>query len=412
MFIPSHHPDKPVPDVEDVALARAIATAAAPATSLAILEAVLKNNVQRLGPASAPGATVHLDSGSFTLFPDIPTGSPTVHVTGSMSVTGTPGQEVIFSLVRDRGLAGQVVLTAQIAEIGATTVDTAAMTLDFLDTVDTVDAVSGTPFPLVEISTHIWSIVATAIGTLTSNDNAQVILEQMLSGHSATTPTPPAGPVNLGTAANFASFGSAGITTTGVTSITGDIGTPSTASSITGFALVLDGSGQFSTSSEVIGNVYAHDYAVPTPAKVTTANNDMLAAYTDASTRTPGFTNLFGGHLGGQTVVPGIYRWTGVVESGSAPAGAFTLNGAGVYIFQIAGTFDLAAGQAIALSGGALAQNVFWAIAGAVTLHAGSTFFGELLAATSIAMQNGATLHGRTLAQTGVTLIGNTIVEV
>jgi hypothetical protein len=176
MFIPSHHPNKPVPDVEEVSIAQATAAAAATKVSVAAIAAILQNNVQTIGPVSTPGVSVHLDSHAYTLFPDIPTGSPTVHVTGTMSVTGTPGQLVTFSLVRDRGLAGQVVLTSQQLEIGATTVDTAAMTLDFLDTVDTVDAVSGTPFPLVEISTHVWSIVATAVGTLTGDDNALIIL--------------------------------------------------------------------------------------------------------------------------------------------------------------------------------------------------------------------------------------------
>ena len=90
-----------------------------------------------------------------------------------------------------------------------------------------------------------------------------------------------------------------------------------------------------------------------------------------------------------------------------------TLNGAGVYIFQIAGTFDLAAAAAIVLENGALAQNVFFAIAGVATIHAGATFRGELLGATVIAAQAGATILGRLLAAAAgsVTLISNTITE-
>ena len=107
MFIPSHHPNKPVPDVEEVALAQATATAAAGAnTGLATLEAILKNNVQRLGPTSAPGATVHLDSGSFTLFPDIPTlaelgyrGNLTRVYFGLVAPAGTP--KAIIDKIRE-----------------------------------------------------------------------------------------------------------------------------------------------------------------------------------------------------------------------------------------------------------------------------------------------------------------------
>jgi hypothetical protein len=219
----------------------------------------------------------------------------------------------------------------------------------------------------------------------------------------------PITPPSLGTAADFASFGSAGITTTGTSAITGDLGTPGTASEITGFALVLDGSGQFSISSQVTGKVYAHDYAVPTPAKVTTANTDMINAYTAINGLTPTTTDAFAGHLGGQTLVPGVYNWTTPVEAGSAPAGNLTLNGAGIYVFQIAGTFDLFSN--VVLEGGAVASDVFWTIAGATTIHPAAEMVGEVLGATSIAMQSGATLVGRALSQTGVTLIHNTITE-
>jgi hypothetical protein len=74
-------------------------------------------------------------------------------------------------------------------------------------------------------------------------------------------------PVALGSAGNFVILAKSGITTTGTTSIVGDIGvSPIAATAITGFWLILDASGQFSTSdpsSLVTGKVYAADYAVP-----------------------------------------------------------------------------------------------------------------------------------------------------
>ena len=95
-----------------------------------------------------------------------------------------------------------------------------------------------------------------------------------------------AGPaaVNLGSAGSFAILSKSGISTTGTTSIIGDIGvSPIDSTAITGFALTLDSSTQFATSPIVTGKIYAADYSVPTPAKMTTAIGDMQTAYTDAS---------------------------------------------------------------------------------------------------------------------------------
>ncbi|MDP3793789.1 MAG: ice-binding family protein, partial [Candidatus Uhrbacteria bacterium] len=126
-----------------------------------------------------------------------------------------------------------------------------------------------------------------------------------------------AGPatVNLGSAGNFVILAKSGISTTGATAITGDIGvSPIAASAITGFGLTMDSSNVFSTSALVIGKVYAADYAVPTPANMTTAISDMQTAYTDAAGRTlPTATELGAGNIGGMTLAPGLYKWgTGV----------------------------------------------------------------------------------------------------
>ena len=146
--------------------------------------------------------------------------------------------------------------------------------------------------------------------------------------HFTTVATGATGPaaVNLGTAGNYVILTKSGISTTGVTAIVGDIGvSPIAASGITGFALSAPPT-TFSTSLLVTGKVWAADYAVPTPANLTTAVLDMQTAYTDAAGRTlPDFTELGAGNITGQTLAPGLYKWgTGVSLSGS---GAVTLNG-------------------------------------------------------------------------------------
>jgi hypothetical protein len=71
---------------------------------------------------------------------------------------------------------------------------------------------------------------------------------------------------------------------------------PIASTAITGFTLTLDGTGTFSTSTQVTGKVYAASYGSPTPSVLTTAISDLVAAYNNASGRTnPNYTNLGAG---------------------------------------------------------------------------------------------------------------------
>ena len=215
-------------------------------------------------------------------------------------------------------------------------------------------------------------------------------------------------PVDLGTAGNFAILAKTGISTTATSSIFGDIGvSPAAATLITGFDLTPDASGTFSTSSQVTGKVYAADYTDPTPSYVGTAVSDMEAAYTNAAGRPGGVTGL-NSNIGGMNIGPGVYKWS----SGVTIPTDVTLSGgpADVWIFQIAGTLDISVGKKVLLSGGAQADNIFWQVTDVTTLFPTSEFKGIILDQTLIVMQNGATLDGRALAQTAVTLIHNTVV--
>src|SRR3989338_4776076 len=220
-----------------------------------------------------------------------------------------------------------------------------------------------------------------------------------------------AGPatVNLGTAGNFVILAKTGISTTGNTSIVGDIGiSPAAASYITGFALTLPSASAFSTSVTVIGKVYAPGYDDPTPANLTTAVSDMQTAYTDAAGRTnPTATELGAGNIGGMTLAPGLYKWsTGVTIPSDV-----TLSGSAndVWIFQIAQNLDISSAKKVILSGGAQAGNIFWTVAGQTTLGTTSVFNGNILDQTSIVLNTGATLNGRALAQSAVTLDANNV---
>ena len=228
-----------------------------------------------------------------------------------------------------------------------------------------------------------------------------------LTGASAAPAALPAS-VDLGTAGNYVLLSKAGISTTGTTKVTGSIAvSPIAASAITGFGLVLDRSGAFSQSTLVTGNVYAANYAAPTPSVLTTAVKDMQTAYTNAAGRTAGVTELAAGNIGGLTLAPGVYKWgTGV----TIPTNV-TLSGGknDVWIFQIAGTLSISSAKQVILEGGAQAKNVIWQVAGATTLGTNSTFNGTILDKTNIAAQTGAVLNGRALAQTAITLDANRV---
>lgn len=227
---------------------------------------------------------------------------------------------------------------------------------------------------------------------------------------SASAPVPLSA-VNLGTAGNFVALAETAITTTGTTAITGDIGvSPAAASFITGFGLTMDSSNTFSTSALITGKVFAADYTSPTPTNMTTAINDMMTAYTDAAGRTlPDATELGAGNIGGMTLVPGLYKWSTDV---TIPTNVTLSGGAtDIWIFQIAGDLNIASAKNVILSGGALASNVFWQVGGptGATLGTYSTFNGNILSAKQVIVQTGATLNGRALAQTQITLDGDEV---
>ena len=210
-------------------------------------------------------------------------------------------------------------------------------------------------------------------------------------------------PVGLGVAGDFAILSKSGITNVPPSLITGNVGT----SPITGAALLL-------TCPQVIGNINTVDAAGPLPCRITdapgltTAVLDMQTAYTDAAGHSnPDYLNVGAGIIGGLTLSPGLHKWTSTLLIPTD----ITISGGpnDVWIFQVAGTLTMSSAVRMNLEGGAQANNIFWQVSGAVTLGTTSHFEGNLLGATSIAVQTGATVNGRLLAQTAVTLQMNTV---
>ncbi|MDP2724337.1 MAG: ice-binding family protein [Bacteroidales bacterium] len=210
--------------------------------------------------------------------------------------------------------------------------------------------------------------------------------------------------VNLGVAGDFVILSKTGITSVYKSSILGDIGT----SPITGAAMTL-------SCGEVTGSIFSVDAAGPA-CKVTNATRlgiavlDMQAAYTDAAGRSnPDYLNLGAGTIGSITLLPGLYKWSSSVNIPTDIT--ISGNSTDIFIFQVAGTLNMSSGVRVTLDGGVQAKNIFWVVSDAVTFGTTSHFEGIILGQTGINMKTGATMTGRMLAQTAVTLQMSTVTQ-
>jgi hypothetical protein len=185
----------------------------------------------------------------------------------------------------------------------------------------------------------------------------------------------------LGTAAGFVLFSTVGaVSNTGISQLTGNVGTNSGSS--TGF-----------------GNVNGvMDDNNGASAKCAT---DLLIAYNQLNSTTPTFfpSSLLGN---GQVLTAGVYS----ISDAATLNLDLSLDAQGdanaVFIFQIQGSFSTNASAKVQLINGALACNVFWKIEGLVSMAAGTTLRGTVIANNAaIIMNTGDTLEGRALSTAG-----------
>jgi hypothetical protein len=178
----------------------------------------------------------------------------------------------------------------------------------------------------------------------------------------------------LNTSGNYAVLAAATITNTGPSWITGQLAL-SPGTSVVGFPP---------------GTVGHQDVANGASLQ---ARTDGTAAYNKAAGE-PGCTTA-GVELGSTTLGPGLYcNGTMAISAGLT----LTLNGGGIYIFQIASTLITGASSRVLLTNGAQPCDIFWQVGSSATIGASTTFVGTILANTSITMVTAATLNGRALA--------------
>jgi len=192
------------------------------------------------------------------------------------------------------------------------------------------------------------------------------------------------GPVNLRTAESFGVLAQT-LSNTNPTTVNGDVG------SGTG--------GQAALIETVTGVNHLNDAAY------NTANKNLNTAINEVHLRTCDDTNPAAVQLGASTVMPGVHCIGGAADI----LGTVTLDGPGVYIFEITGALTAAANSEVALTNGAQSNQVFWVVTGATTLGGGSNFKGTVMSNTAVTVGALSTVDGRILTTGPATISTSTI---
>ena len=121
--------------------------------------------------------------------------------------------------------------------------------------------------------------------------------------------------------------------------------------------------------------------------------------------------NRAAGHVNGLTLPGGLYKWTTSVTITESLTFDAAHNSSTVWILQIDGSLSLGASALVTLTNGAQPMNIFWQVAGTTNILADAHAEGIILCATAIIFGSGASLTGRALAQTEVTMIATTVTE-
>ncbi len=188
----------------------------------------------------------------------------------------------------------------------------------------------------------------------------------------------------MGVAQQFSALGNSGVTgSTGAgTVVNGDVGSSPTPS-ITNFPP--------STVTPPFTLHLANDLTVQQ------AHTDAIAAYNFLAAQGPG--TVLAAQLDGAVLTSGIYSFAGGAAD-LAALGTLTLNGPGVFVFQVDSALTANVGSNVI--GTADPCNVYWRVGTSATLN-GVSFRGNVIADASITVGSGSNVTGRVLAGTGPT---------
>jgi hypothetical protein len=127
------------------------------------------------------------------------------------------------------------------------------------------------------------------------------------------------------------------------------------------------------------------------------AHTDAIAAYNFLAAQGPG--TVLPAQLDGAVITTGIYSFLGGAAD-LATLGTLTLNGPGVFVFQVDSALTANVGSNVI--GTANPCNVYWRVGTSATLN-GVSFRGNVIADASITVGSGSNVTGKVIAGTGPT---------
>jgi hypothetical protein len=171
--------------------------------------------------------------------------------------------------------------------------------------------------------------------------------------------------------------------------------------------VIVNGDLGYTTGPAVTPVIFGTTYVSPNPiySQAGSAEGTALSnVNSKACTVNLGTTVHLASAQPGGVYTPGVYCTTGAADI-ETPAG-ITLSGNGIYIFKINGALTTVANSHVTLTGGADANNVFWAPTQATTLGANSVFAGTDIDDSGITIGSTVTWTGRALAFGGTVTTG------
>jgi len=188
----------------------------------------------------------------------------------------------------------------------------------------------------------------------------------------------------LGLVQQFSALGNSGVTgSTGAgTVVNGDVGSSPTAS-ISNFP---PSSVTFPFTLHLANDLIVQQ-----------AHTDAIAAYTFLAAQGPG--TVLAAQLNGAVLTSGIYSFAGGAAD-LAALGTLTLNGPGVFVFQVDSALTANVGSNVI--GTADPCSVYWRVGTSATLN-GISFRGNVIADASITVGSGSNVTGKVIAGTGPT---------
>lgn len=206
----------------------------------------------------------------------------------------------------------------------------------------------------------------------------QFIFVSISQVHAATSPS-------LGNASGYSVLGGASVTNTGITTTDGAVGV-SPGSAVTDSGTLTAG-----------GGIHENDAsAIAAQASTVVLFGDLDQTCTANYADNQDLTLL-------SPLPPGVYCSAGSFRL----TGNLSLSGSGVWIFKTVSTLITSSGSSVT---GGDPCNVWWRIGSAATLGTTTSFIGNIVTANvgdTTAMNTGATLNGRILAQAAATVTLN-----